>query len=173
MKFKILSFLLAFALVCLAGCTPNQNPSDPSTTATPPASSSAAPLKDINMQELYTQLSAKMPEMMLVDDSMLFNYYGIDTEDCKQAVVAICSNALLTDEVWLIEAKNADALAHLETLANNRLAAKAAESETYSPEQFAVVKKAKLILQENYLILLVSPDVDALESIYRAAAGLN
>ncbi len=167
MKKNLFVLLLAVCMVFAAGCQNNPNESStPSTTA--------AQEKPLEMNSLYESMAARMPEMLKLDETMMLNYCGIKAEDCVQAVVAICSDGLKTDEVWLLEATDAEALSRLETLANARLKAKAAESETYSPEQYAVVQKAKVILSQNkYLIMIVSPDVDALESIYETAAGLK
>ena len=85
---------------------------------------------------------------------------------------AICSDSLRTDEIWLIEAVDAEALQRIQTLAENRLTAKAEESITYSPEQYAIVQKAVVVTQGNYFALLVSPEVEALETLFRNAAGI-
>ncbi len=168
MKIKILSLLLALTFVCLAGCTPVENP----TETTTPSSTVAEPVV-LDMQALYSQMTSTLPDMLILDDGMMLNYCGIKAEDCVQAVVAICSNSLQTDEVWLIEAKDAQAMARLKTLVENRLKYKGDESVTYSPEQYAVVQKAKVIENGNYLLMLVCHNVDALESVYKTAAGLN
>ncbi len=166
MKKKLFVLLLCVCMVFATGC--QNNPNESSTPST------EAQAKALDMNQLYESMAARMPEMLKLDETMMLNYCGIKAEDCVQAVVAFCSIGIMTDEVWLLEAKDAEALARLETLANARLKAKAAESETYSPEQYAVVQKAKVILSQNkYLIMIVSPDVDALESIYETAAGLK
>ena len=97
------------------------------------------------------------------------NFLGIDTADCKQYVVMICADGMRTDEVWLIEAKDADALARLTELAENRLSSKADETVSYAPDQYLVVEKAHLLTNGNYLALLVSPEVDAMKAGFEAA----
>ena len=103
---------------------------------------------------------------------MLLDLYGIKAEHYKQAQVYLCSNSLQADEIWLIEAADEAALATLKTLAQNRLQQKDDESLTYSPAQNAVVKKAHLATYGNYLVMIVSPDVDTIATAFRTAAGL-
>ena len=78
-------------------------------------------------------------------------------------------DGLRADEVWLIEAKDADSLKQLEALAQSRLERKGEESITYSPEQYEVVQKAEVITAGNYLVVIVSPDVQDLLAVVNEA----
>ena len=125
--------------------------------------------KQVNMDELYQQLLETMPDMILIEDAdMRLNLMGIRSEDCAQVVTAVCADGLRTDEVWLIEAKDAAALERISAMAENRLFAKGEESITYSPEQYAVVQKAVTVTEGLYFAMLVSPDVDALKAVVDA-----
>ncbi len=129
-------------------------------------------VKEVNMEQLYTAIqSVGMPDMVSLKADMMLDFYGIKAEDVKQAVVTVCSDGLRADEVWLLEAVNADAAAKLKGLAENRLKQKDAESVTYSPEQNAIVKKAFLTVEGNYVILIVSPDVEAMTAKVNEAFG--
>lgn len=161
MKKTVIALLLI--LVTLTGCAGNAAPAE--TTA------AAEPLDLQNIYETLTGLE-NMPEMLLLEPDMQLNFCGIDSADCTQAVVAICSNSLRADEIWLVEAVDEDALARLEELAQSRLTAKAEESITYSPEQYAVVQKAQVITAGKYLAVFVSPEVDAVTAAFREAAGI-
>ena len=125
--------------------------------------------KSVDLNALYESYGAYMPEMFVPDEDTLMTFLGIDTADCKQYVVMICADGMRTDEVWLIEAKDADALARLTELAENRLASKADETVSYAPDQYLVVEKAQLLTNGNYLALLVSPEVDAMKAGFEAA----
>ncbi len=162
MNKKILTILLALCLLSTAGCG-----SQAETTA--PASTTSVQEKPLDLQALYTQMSGKLPEMLVLDEEMMLNFCGIQETDCLQAVVAISSVNLQVDEVWLLEARNPEALARLQSLAKTRLQVKEAETENYLPDQYAIVKEAKLITQGNYLLMLVGTNADALEGIYREA----
>ncbi len=159
---RLLSLLLILCLCFFAGCS-----QPPETTA--PSTQSQPQKQSLDLQALYTQMSAKLPDMLTMDSNMMLDFCGIQETDCLQAVVAICSTNLQTDEVWLLEARDPEALARLQTLARTRLDVKEAETENYLPDQYVIVKDAKLITHENYLIVLVSPQADALEGMFREA----
>lgn len=129
-------------------------------------------VKEVNLEQLYTDLeSVGMPAMVKLQSSMMLDFYGIQEADVKQAIVTVCSDGLRADEVWLLEAVDADAAARLKGLAENRLKQKDAESVTYSPEQNTIVKKALLLVEGNYVIMITSPDVEAMTAKVNAAFG--
>ena len=125
--------------------------------------------KAADLNALYDTLTADLPQMLPMDETTMLNFQGIEIADCIQARVAICAEGLRTDEIWLIEAKDEAALEKLKALAEARLQAKAEETVSYNPEQYAVVEKAQVFTEGNYLFLLVSPDVDALKATVEAA----
>lgn len=168
---KFLALLLCLTMLCLAGCGgQTDNSTEPDAT---PAPSESTPATDavVDVQAVYEACKAEMPEMIDLDADMMLDYCGIRAEDCVSAYVAISSDGLLTDEIWIIEAVDAAALQNLLDMADSRLEAKAEESETYSPEQYAVVQKAKVITVGNYLAVLVSPEVDTLAGVVNQAFG--
>lgn len=151
---RYIALLLAVLMLCLAGCG-GKNEAN----------------VEIDVQSVYDSMVAKMPEMLVMDESMMLNFCGIQADMCNQAVVAVCFDGLRADEIWLIEAKDADTLKQLESLAASRLERKGEESITYSPEQYEVVQKAEVITVGNYLAVIVSPDVSDLTAIFNQAAN--
>lgn len=123
----------------------------------------------VDMNALYESFGEHMPDMFYPDDATLLNFLGIHVEDCAQYKVAICAEGMRTDEVWLIEAKDAAALETLRKLAQTRIDSKLDETVTYAPDQYVIVQKAELLVSGNYLALLISPDVDALKAGFEAA----
>ena len=152
---RYIALLLALLLLCLCGCGKENAPADIS----------------IDVQSVYDSMVDTLPEMLPMDETMMLNFCGIKAEQCKQAVVAVCSDGLRADEIWLIEAKDAAALEELKSLADGRLTRKGEESITYSPEQYEVVQKAEVITAGNYLAVIVSPDVEKLAEIFNQAAN--
>lgn len=152
---RFVALLLAVLMLCLAGCGGKDSGAD----------------VQMDVQEVYGSMVSVMPEMLAMDEMMMLNFCGIEAEMCKQAVVSVCFDGLRADEVWLIEAKDADTLKQLQTLAQSRLERKGEESITYSPEQYEVVQKAEVLTAGNYLAVLVSPDVDQLVEIWNQAAN--
>ena len=151
---KYIALLLAVLMLCLAGCGGKDQTKNV-----------------IDVQAVYDSMADVLPEMLPMDEAMMLNFCGIKAEQCKQVVVAVCSDGLRADEVWLIEAVDEGTLEELKNLADGRLTRKGEESITYSPEQYEVVKKAEVITAGNYLAVLVSPDVDALVKIFNEAAN--
>lgn len=169
MKKLLCALLACLMMLSLAACgtNPTDKPSDP----TDPGHSFA----DMTVAEIYTAITdgVSMPEMLLLDHDMMLDLVGVNTANCTQAAVYICGDGLRTDEIWLLKAADEAALAGLKSLVEARLDAKAAESETYSPEQYAIVQKAQVITHGLYLALIVSPDVAALAANYKTLAGIG
>lgn len=127
---------------------------------------------NIDVNELYAQLEeVGMPEMVEEDADSMLALYGIRAEDVKQVKVTSCFDGLRADEIWLIEAVDAEAAARIKGLAENRIAQKDAESVTYSPEQNAVVKKSLLLVEGNYVFFICSPEVEAMTELVNTALG--
>lgn len=165
---KIFCTLLALVmLLSLAACGPDTPATEPTGNNQPP--------KELTMSEMYETITngVTMPEMLLLDADMMLDLTGVKSADCKQAVIYICGDGLRTDEIWLIEAADQASLAGLKSLVQARLDFKADESESYSPEQYAIVQKAQVIENGLYLAVLVSPEVDTLAANYKTAAGIN
>ena len=151
---RIVALLLAVLMLCaLAACGGKDAGSD----------------VQMDVQAVYDSMVPLMPEMLPMDEMMMLNFCGIEAEMCEQAAVSVCFDGLRADEVWLIEAKDADSLKQLEALAQSRLVRKGEESITYSPEQYEVVQKAEVMTVGNYLVMIVSPDVQDLLSVVNEA----
>lgn len=149
---KLFSLILALTLLLsLAACG---------------AKEEAAP---VDLNALYESFVPSLPDMFQPDEETMLNFLGIDAADCAQYVVSICGNGMQADEVWLIEAKDEEALARLTELAQTRIVAKEDETISYAPDQYAVVQKAELLTNGKYLALLISPDVDTLKAGFEAA----
>lgn len=155
-RFLTIVTLLAL-VISLAACQSEQTP---------------APVQ-MQAQEVYTQLSEKAVKsaMLKLNEGLLLDLCGIRSEDVKQAVVAICEDSLLTDEVWVVEATDEAAAQRIIELAKNRLKKKGEESINYSPEQYAVVEKAQLLQNGSFVVLLVAPNVADLAASLETVTG--
>lgn len=167
---KIIATVLAALLIVTVFCScggdkgeENKPDNTTTTTTTEPA------VVNVDLKNLYDSCTAKMPEMISLDADIMLDYCGIKAEDCVEFYVSICADSLKTDEIWLIKATDEEAVKRITDLANARLKAKGDESITYSPEQYAVVQKAKIVTSGEYFALIVSPDVSEIESIVNNA----
>ena len=132
--------------------------------------SEAAPAAEpIDLNAVYESMQETLPDMFVIDETTMLNFLGIQADDCLQVIAAVSNDGLRADEVWLIEAADEAALERLQKLAETRLTAKEDETITYSPDQYAIVEKAVLMTEGNYLVFLVSPDVDTLKATFEAA----
>lgn len=120
--------------------------------------------KSVDLNAIYEGYQAVLPDMFVMDADTMLNFLGIEEADCVQAIAAVSGDGLRADEVWLIEAKDAQALERIQNLAKTRLVAKEDETVSYSPDQYQVVIKAELITEGMYLALLVSPEVETMKT---------
>ena len=123
----------------------------------------------VDLEAMYESFGPYLPEMYFMDEVTLLNFLGVDVADCAQCKIALCAEGMDADEIWLIEAKDADALARLKTLAETRMTAKADETINYLPDQYVFVEKGVILTEGLYLALIVSPDVDNLKAAFEAA----
>jgi len=158
-----LCLMLAVCLLVLGACSES---SAPETNAPAEAETVAA---HADLAQLYTQMADNLPQMIEMEPDMMLDYCGIDTKQCVQAVAATNANGLETDEIWLLEAVDEAAADTLEEMAELRLKMKAEETESYAPDQYAVVQKAQLLREGTYLALIVTPEAAALAEMFQAA----
>ena len=148
---KFLSLILIFALI-LSAC-------------------GKSPEKEVDLQSVFNSLTEKMPEMLVLDETIQLNLLGIDSADCQQVITAICADSVRADEIWLIQAKDTAALERLTALAKTRVEAQAEVCESYSPDQYAIVKEAELVTSGLYLALLIGPDAASMKKTFTSAIG--
>lgn len=150
MKRRILWALMLALLLALTACgAPAKEPAD--------------------LNGVYAACQEYLPDMMVLDDTTMLNFLGIHAEDCTQVIAAVCAAGLQADEVWLIQAKDQDALNRLTALAQTRQTAKEDETESYLPDQYVIVKEGKILTQGLYLAYLVSPRVDDMQAAFENA----
>ena len=151
---KLICLMLALVLaLSLVACGAKAEPAAPT----------------VDLAALYESYGQYLPEMFTMDENTMMDFLGIDVADCASFQIAICSEGMRADEVWLIQAKDETALKNLRELADTRITAKLDETETYAPDQFVVVEKAQILEKGLYLALFISPDVDAMVAEFEAA----
>lgn len=123
----------------------------------------------LDLAEIYTGMAESLPQMIQMDEATLRDYCGVPPENYTQAVAAVNYNGLETDEIWLIEATDEAAADSIQEMAELRLKMKGEETESYAPEQYKVVQKAKLIREGLYIALIVTPESEALAQQFQDA----
>ena len=130
-----------------------------------------SPEKEVDLQSVFNSLREEMPEMLVLDETIQLNLLGIDSADCQQVITAICADSVRADEIWLIQAKDTAALEKLTALAKTRVESQAEVCESYSPDQYAIVKEAELVTSGLYLALLIGPDAASMKKAFTSAIG--
>lgn len=162
MKKIIIAIVMIIAMLSLVAC--GGQTSETSDTPETPANAST-----VNMQEVYDSYASYLPDMVILEEKAMMNQYGVDATKCTQVIVANCSDGLKSDEIWLIEAADATTAAEIAELAQNRIDREKEETQSYNPEQYAIVEKAEIIEDGNNVVLIISPDVDTLVDLYNDA----
>lgn len=164
MRKRMIAFGLAVLCFVFAGCGKKEEEV--------PSSGSSAPVK-MDMEQVYADLAGSLPEMIQLDAENMLNLFGIEESDCVQAQVYVSADGLIVDEVWLLEARDSQSLQVLKDLAESRLELQKEVFESYAPEQFAVLKKGKVLTAGNYLALLVGQQADNLVNVFNRASTLS
>ena len=102
---------------------------------------------------------------MLEMDEML-DVYGIQAADMKQFAAAVNTSGIDCDEVVLVEAKDADAASRVKEALDKRYQAKLNETENYLPDEYAVIKTCSVVMDGNYVAMIVAPNAADLVKIY-------
>lgn len=147
-RFLLAGMLLALGLLLLTGC--------------------GQPQKTKDLAQVYQQMegTGHLPTMIALDAEEALNLIGLETDTMAQSVVMLSQNSLLADEVILLETRDKAAADKAYQLLEGRMKAKADEARAYSPEQYAIINKGILKQDGLVLLLLVSPEVDALYAVY-------
>lgn len=125
--------------------------------------------KMLDLEGLYAQMEGSFPEMFELGDAERLDFLGLKTEDYTEAVTAVCADSMRADEIWLINAKDGEALKRIEAKAQNRLAVRIEEAKAYSPEQTKILEDAVTMTQGSYFILIVSADAQKLAELVKNA----
>lgn len=133
--------------------------------------SKPVPAAHVDMQRIFEQIQAlpDTPEMLLLSEKRMQTYYGVDPAACPQAVMAVSSDGLRVDEIWLVETSGEEAAKDLTAKAESRIKQVCTETENYLPDQYAVAKEGKVVRIGNNVALFVSPQAEALEKLFRQA----
>ena len=121
--------------------------------------------KTANLPEVLAKFSFD-GEMLTLDENDLMDLYGINSADVKQYAAAVNTSGIDCDEVVLAEAVDADAAARIKTALDNHYQAKLNETESYLPDEYAIIKTCSVTTDGNYVAMIVAPNAEELTKIY-------
>ncbi len=133
------------------------------------AKKEVAPLNDI-----YTRIKGEvtLTDMVeLSDVSDLDRFYGISAEDVSEFAGGINSSGVEQEEIVLVKAVNKDAAKRINDALVARHSSKLSETKTYNPEQYAMLEKCTVDVDDLYISMILSPNASAIKKLYKDAIG--
>lgn len=124
--------------------------------------------KTTDLSGVMTNMKEKITNTELMDltpDDLMPNY-GIDSADVKQFAACADSTGTKGDEIVLIEGRNDEAASRIQEKLEARYKQKSVEMKDYLPEEFAVLKKCRVVRKGLFVSMIVSPQQEELEKIY-------
>lgn len=106
-----------------------------------------------------------LDDMAPYSDTDLLDYYGIDPAACE-SIVGYTDAVGYTNELLIVQADEAQA-AEFETLLAGYLEDRAAQFAGYDADAEALVRQAVLRRDGGVVLMIVSPQADALLEVYR------
>ena len=151
MKKRLLPLLLLFALLLSACGGKSAGPAD--------------------LQKVYEEIGSRgtLPEMLVLNEQRIRNYYGIDPAACRQLLLAVSDDGLRVDEIWLIETQDEKTAEALLAAARSRIEQVCTETKDYLPDQYAVAQGAQALRVGSSVALFISPDAKEMAQIFTKA----
>ena len=119
--------ILVFALM-LSGCqqTVQEPPTEPTTEQNEP-----------NLGNLAEQLLkvGKFPEMLALSSSRLSKFYDIEASLLDSFAIYVCAEAIISDEIILVRAKNESDIKDIQKKIGKRLATQKESFDSYLPAE--------------------------------------
>lgn len=127
----------------------------------------------VNSAEKFTQaygkIEASLPEMMEIPEESVLDFYGIEPSEYENALFRLSVDNMLCDEVIFVQAKDETSAGNIEEMLNARLQAKAEEAESYSPEQYEIIKTCHVYRDGLILALIVNSNANEMLDTFQQA----
>lgn len=166
MKIKnLLPFILVFAiLACFASCqAPESDGGTPSTGDYASETPFTADLPALRTNMIST-FGAEDP--IEFESDVLLDLYGIASEDVEESACYMTMDGVFPQEIVMIKATNADALARISAALEKRIAEVKIQSESYDPENYALAQKCKVETKGLYVTMFLSPHFEEMTSMF-------
>lgn len=119
------------------------------------------------LPDIYTEIQGKVVLYSPIefDDEFLMNYYGIDASLLEEYVFSMSEDATSAETIVLMKVKEIGDVENLKSALQVVVDEKRNEMENYLPEQFAIVDKAQVEAQDNYIWLVISENENEIKKI--------
>ena len=150
--------------------TPTAKPTaTPKPTAAPTATPAPTPETSV-VQSVWNEISAlDMPMMTTVNDALLSSIYGINASDLVEYVCKMPAMNTTATEFFIGEVKDGK-MDTVKAALEARQAALDEEWSKYLPEQYELVQNYQLVTSGNYVIFVISDQVDEAVSAFNTYA---
>ena len=127
--------------------------------------------KNADLTSAMKKMKEKITNTQMMDLSSddLMSEYGIKPGDVKQFAAYVDSTGTKGDEIVLVQANSSEAADRIKKDLDNRYSQKEVEMKDYLPDEYAVLKKCKVNKSGDYISMIVSPQYEELEKIYKNA----
>lgn len=159
-----LTIALLAALLLLAGCGKKQSNQNSNDSSDP----DPAPV-ELNVQEAMAALLEKAPinDSLTLSEADMLDFYGIPAEDMEDFAAVTSSIGLTAEEIVLVKAADEVAAQEIEAHLKDRLEARKSEFKDYQPDQYDILTKCKVERNGLYVAMILSPQVEELQSLYQ------
>ena len=141
----------------------------PKPTAAPTATPAPTPETSV-VQSVWNEISAlAMPMMTTVNDALLSSIYGINASDLVEYVCKMPAMNTTATEFFIGEVKDGK-MDTVKAALEARQAALDEEWSKYLPEQYELVQNYQLVTSGNYVIFVISDQVDEAVSAFNTYA---
>ena len=122
---------------------------------------------DRSPKDIYSSIerSVQLPAFIEMDEEYLTDYYNLDFSRIDDFVYVQNEDSLKVDTIIIIETKDRDYVDFVKITLNNILEQMRAETQSYSPENYNIIKKSEVVVSGNLVYLVMSKDYDQIVKI--------
>lgn len=153
-----LMMLVAMLSVVMVACSNNSSNSSNSSVAEPTLS--AKEMIDKMVEEV------EQPAFMELSEEEVKTVYNVDVDKLEDYSIRIPLMNVKAHEISILKVKDSKDIAEIEELLKQRAETVQKSFETYLPDQLEIAQNYKIVTKGNYIIFIISDQVDELLNIY-------
>jgi len=119
------------------------------------------------MEELYEEIKEKVeqPEMVVLNDNYITNYYGIDLSLLEDYLFVNAEDVIYADTIVLLKVKEEASAQIMTDALNAMMDQKKLELENYLPEQYQIVENSEVVVSGQYVYLIISEKAEEIQDV--------
>ncbi|KEI01682.1 DUF4358 domain-containing protein [Clostridium botulinum] len=147
-KILITLFLLIFSASVFSAC-----------------SNSAESNKNVAIKDISEKISSvtDVSQMKKGDTEKLKKLYKIDAKDAEEFILYTAPSNIKADEIAVIKVKDSNQVEDVKKKMGKRIEKQSASFKDYLPKEYDLIEKHVLKNKDNYVILIISKDVEKIE----------